>query len=258
MYWKVILCFIITVLLATVSIIIYITQTPVPNNADESRIQTPLSQIKTFVINLDRRPDRLHPLAERLRALHIDFERFAAVDGSALDQTHHADIERHFHDQNALVPQAIGCALSHVKVWQQIVDQKHDRALILEDDAIIPDDFIEQLNALRIDRFDLLYLQLSNIKCRHVHDNLYRPVRRDGNWGTTAYIITRQFASSILGRKIRDPIDVHLSAFYESHDVFLVYPTIIKPNLDSRSDLWGGVPRETGMEETLRRFELVA
>jgi hypothetical protein len=33
--------------------------------------------------------------------------------------------------------------------------------------------------------------------------------------------------ATVLGQKIRDPVDAHLSAFYESHDVFVVYPTIV-------------------------------
>ena len=38
---------------------------------------------KVFVINLDRRPDRLQRVVEQARSLGITFERFAAVDGMA-------------------------------------------------------------------------------------------------------------------------------------------------------------------------------
>lgn len=40
---------------------------------------------KVFVINLDRRPDRLQTISAKLSQLGIDFERFPAVDGTAAD-----------------------------------------------------------------------------------------------------------------------------------------------------------------------------
>lgn len=42
-----------------------------------------MSQIPIYVINLDRRPDRLAGISEQLATLGLEFERIAALDGKS-------------------------------------------------------------------------------------------------------------------------------------------------------------------------------
>ena len=58
----------------------------------------------------------------------------------------------------------VGCALSHLLVWQEIIDDGLPHAVVLEDDARVPDDFalrttamLEELNA-RGGAWDICYL----------------------------------------------------------------------------------------------------
>lgn len=94
---------------------------------------------KIFVINLDESKDRWLDSQKQLTG--IKFERVQAVDGGALDV-----IQKHKHFSHRLNRQQyhkvlttgeIGCYLSHRKVWEKIVDDNLDFAIVLEDDFIL-------------------------------------------------------------------------------------------------------------------------
>lgn len=87
-----------------------------------------------FVINLDRDPAKLAAVTRRLAAQGLDFERVAATDGAAMTAAQRAA---------ACTPAcarlcpagAVGCFLSHMRVWRTVAERGLDRALVLEDDA---------------------------------------------------------------------------------------------------------------------------
>lgn len=96
--------------------------------------------IKTYVISLaDETKRRQHVLAECAR-YHIDAELVDAVD---MRQVTQAEIERlsyrltHLKSkrQRWLKTGELGCALSHHAVYQKMIEEKHDYALVLEDDV---------------------------------------------------------------------------------------------------------------------------
>jgi GR25 family glycosyltransferase involved in LPS biosynthesis len=91
---------------------------------------------EAWIINLDRRQDRL----ERFKKTHPDLARrvmrLSAFEGSRLELT--PKLARLFkpHDFNWKKP-VMGCALSHLAMWVQLINEKPDinTYLILEDDA---------------------------------------------------------------------------------------------------------------------------
>ncbi len=101
--------------------------------------------MKIFVISLSDAHNRRNSIRNRLSALGLDFEFFDAVDGrQGIPEcyTHMVDtktarknVGRDMHDVE------ICCALSHVLVYQKIVDENITDCVILEDDAIIDDAF---------------------------------------------------------------------------------------------------------------------
>jgi glycosyl transferase, family 25 len=120
--------------------------------------------LKTYVINLKRRNDRLQFVKEQLDQLGIVFERVNAVDGNDLS----AD-QRELYDQKKfaleckrqLVNGEIGCALSHRAVWQQMVADKIPYALILEDDVRLKSELVSLLaDSECYEAFDFLNLTL--------------------------------------------------------------------------------------------------
>lgn len=88
--------------------------------------------MRTYLINLDRSPERLARMDRILGELGLDYERVPAIDGLALPE---AEICRH--NEVALQPLSageIGCFLSHRAAWMRMVEAGLPHALILEDD----------------------------------------------------------------------------------------------------------------------------
>jgi GR25 family glycosyltransferase involved in LPS biosynthesis len=93
-------------------------------------------RLKQWVINLDRRRDRL----DSFRAAHAGTpwataERWPAIDGRSLVLT--ADLARRLAPNDFFWKKSVsGCALSHIGLWEQLIgDSEADAYLIFEDDA---------------------------------------------------------------------------------------------------------------------------
>ena len=157
------------------------------------------NSIPLFLINLDRRTDRLGKMISRLGDL--PFKRIAAVDGQNLD-------EREFISTTAKYKMAkneIACILSHKLVWQKIVDENTPYACILEDDVHLsssfpgfinnadwlPDDF----NVIKIETF-LARVFLSQEKSP-VRDRLLRQLG-SMHAGSAGYFVSRKGALGLL------------------------------------------------------------
>ena len=103
-----------------------------------------LNTIKTFVINMDRRGDRLAEMN-----IPFKWERFPAFDGTKL------------HVPSNSKPGIIGCLKSHQALLKRIQDEKLEVAIIFEDDADLCDDFETKFNSIMNklpEDWDLLYL----------------------------------------------------------------------------------------------------
>ena len=93
-----------------------------------------------FVINLEHSADRRAAMIARLDPLHVNYSFFKAVNGQALDidaLPAYAKTRRRLFFGRDLTKGEIGCLLSHKAVYQHIVDNNIDRAIILEDDVFI-------------------------------------------------------------------------------------------------------------------------
>ena len=82
-------------------------------------------------------------MSEQLARLGIQFERITAVDGRTYSFNNNEYDKEMAIKKNgrALIPGELGCALSHKKIYQKILDEKIEYSLILEDDVGLPDDF---------------------------------------------------------------------------------------------------------------------
>jgi glycosyl transferase family 25 len=83
-------------------------------------------------------------MIEQLNRLQLDWELVEAIDAQSLtDQqiaSHCAPMSTEMR-QRYLTRGAIGCALSHIKALQIILMRGYERACILEDDLLLPEDF---------------------------------------------------------------------------------------------------------------------
>lgn len=110
------------------------------------------AQIPVFIINLDSSPERFVHAEQQLQALGIQPQRFRGVFGKDLTQ---AEVDacydksanlRYF--RRSLSPGEIGCYLSHRGVWQLMVEQNIEVAIVLEDDIDVDARFADALTQI--------------------------------------------------------------------------------------------------------------
>ena len=100
-----------------------------------------------FAINLARSLDRRAHITAELDLSGLDYELVPAVDGRALDLddlnlVDPALVQRFGGEEGApstLLAGSVGCALSHLQVYRDIIDRGLDHALVVEEDVILPD-----------------------------------------------------------------------------------------------------------------------
>ena len=107
------------------------------------------SKLNYYVINLDRSPKRLEECKTNFSSMGISLERVSAVDGKLNDLSLYFDDELCRKEMGrSIQPGEVGCFLSHVKAIQKFWESDADYAIILEDDALPNDDFLEVVDDL--------------------------------------------------------------------------------------------------------------
>ncbi len=209
-----------------------------------------MPDIRTYVINLDRAPDRLATMDIQLQALRLPYERIAAVDAANVTEAMATSVTAPRlgalfkgmpgYRQNAksgpamywpevgryFVAGEIACYLSHGRALQAFVDSGADAALIFEDDAEIDEDIADVIDVIhRLPRARIV--KLEGIQASY--ETNY-PVARIGernvmmmlkpSTGAAGYYINRAGAEQILPRlfPIREPFDAFLRQYW-SHGV---------------------------------------
>jgi glycosyl transferase, family 25 len=98
-----------------------------------------VKRLHTWVINLDRAPQRLARIGPRLDQLGLAWTRFSAVEGRLLSEAEQAATldQPSFEQLHGMTPSLgeLGCYLSHVGLMQVFLQTPHEFALILEDDV---------------------------------------------------------------------------------------------------------------------------
>lgn len=177
--------------------------------------------ISTFVINLDRRPDRLAAVTEVLRKASIAFERISAVDAAAATEAGLAPSQTHG-PIGPLSAATRSCTASHLKALHRFLETDARHGLILEDDVTVRPDLAQLLqddswlngraHLLKVEKFGperpskiLVGRKLGSLPYE-LGD--FRPML-SRHTGAAAYIVSRQGAEIILSfaGKINVPID---------------------------------------------------
>jgi glycosyl transferase family 25 len=104
--------------------------------------------VHAYVINLARSADRRAHITGELKKTGLDYEIVTAVDGRELDLSDWTIIDPSLATQIGLPAGTVGglpagtagAALSHLRVYKKIIADGPDKALVLEDDVILPAD----------------------------------------------------------------------------------------------------------------------
>src|SRR5690625_7796816 len=92
--------------------------------------------MKVYVITLKRHVKRQELMRQRMAHLGVEFEFFYGVDGYQLSESELARVDQAYcreHFGHELTHGEIGCALSHIKLYEKIQKEGIEQALILEE-----------------------------------------------------------------------------------------------------------------------------
>ncbi|QDI82180.1 glycosyltransferase [Methylorubrum populi] len=222
---------------------------------------------RIFVLNLDRRADRLEIIDRRLRRLDISYERIAAVDGREASVNaeweeyaskfrpefgkrmssrkfyleHVSDTQRVQHMQAVLngpvlrTPGAWGYAKTYQNVLRTCIDRAYKRVLILDDDGVFHKDF-RKLFTKAVSQLpcDWKILQLGTMQydwdwTRPYSENLYLP---DGVLvGSHAVGLTADVIPIMLEHIERFNLPVDIGALHYAAREFREKSFVAVPNL---------------------------
>jgi collagen beta-1,O-galactosyltransferase len=197
----------------------------------------------SFLINLPHRKDRLESFKQLYTQanINIPLHIHTAVNGKKLklEDIHITRLaKKEITDSQTLgyrtkhyqlTMGGIGCYLSHVGLWNFIYNKGIDYALIFEDDASIPPDFIENLNISiknmnKADPdWDILFLDALCRDCIPYQDNI---VKINKFYLMHAYIIRRKTIKKMFDYKMLFPINQQIDWCIGSHSNILKLYTV--------------------------------
>lgn len=207
-----------------------------------------LNDVHSYVINLDRRPERWTAVLSQPDAKRIPhLERYSAVDGkninvdtdsriSTVARYNIKNFTRRSHDMLDSIG-GVGCALSHIGLWSKLVDSDQNVFLILEDDVLLPKGTWERVEAVYTSAPNLSdstswdIWSIGNLNCNSTMGNAIQTGGRKSQdrseWvqcrefiGLQAYFISRTGAEKLL--KEVYPIQQHI-------DWFITYYASMRP-----------------------------
>ncbi len=180
--------------------------------------------MKLFVISLKQAKSRRVHIRHVMEAQSLNFEWFEAVDGSDIG-SYPSISEQEYRFSENLLAGKIGCFLSHIMCWQNILSKGLDQAIILEDDIVLGDNatrFLDNTDWLP-EEFDLIKVDthlsscpLKSTKPIQIDNNRKLYELLDTHHCTGGYVISARGARRLLGSVKSGVIDLPVDDFMYS------------------------------------------
>jgi len=225
-----------------------------------------ISNIKSYVINLEKYKNRYDLCLKRLSKINVKPERFNAI---YVDNEYSDEIKKitypsvqytikngRFSHNNIGTKGAIGCYLSHVTLWKMLLESDEDMFLIFEDDVDINENIndIENkinktLNSMSTFDWNIIYLGFFDTTTINMSQNPEIYFRKPKNmvYGTHAYLINKEGARKLLEKAIPivDQIDSYISYMallnninvYETSEVFFIQNNLSKTTIQTDNSI---------------------
>jgi len=171
--------------------------------------------MKTFVISLQRRPDR-RELFQKTN-VSLEYEPFDAIDGWEINHqwliNNGFDTYKDWIDpinNTHITHGEVACYLSHYYLWAKCI-ALNEPIIIIEDDAIVSDRFsIKEIEDVIVRRgYNFLYLGYREMGTSKKIDKTF--VRPDYPYWTVGYVVTPESAKILIqNRKGIIPVDEYL------------------------------------------------
>jgi glycosyl transferase family 25 len=204
--------------------------------------------MKAFVINLERAKDRRRHILRQLEKHKLDYEFIDAVDGKQMGQEEIeqlCDLEEVKRRPQKLTVGALGCALSHYKAHQKILNENLDMALVLEDDMVFLDSFKDVLEEIKnhIETNEVVLLHyFSSAQDQKLIISRQEAVPLSRKWSLMypvdipqsggAYVITKEVAQSLVETRLPIRVEADDWQFYYENkfiqSIRCVYPFIVR------------------------------
>ena len=209
--------------------------------------------IKCFIINLERRKDRLQKISKHLKKNGFNFIRFNAID--AINENIHI-LNRNISQNGPLGELSKGdlaCFQSHYLLWKHISINEKRPILILEDDTYIsnlgfkilknPNWIPSDAMIIKCEKFgnERHRVLLSPIKCSFDSFNLHFLLSKHS--GTGGYIVTPEGADFLVKNSVNVNVSVDHFLFNPNNSKIFtklkplqIYPAICEQT-DTSSDI---------------------
>jgi len=215
----------------------------------------PKIKYKCWIINLETRKDRLDKINAQ-RHLLPPFSVLKAYDGKSLTVSPRLRSLCRHNDFNMRMG-VIGCALSHMRLYKQLLEEGEDvdGYLIMEDDITVSDEFLLKLNRI-----------FSFISVKHIHPDAvfftyildwrkgykietpsglvrqtYEQIKNISIGGMGCYYVSKQGARNILKRidtlTLECAIDAVLYRMCDEYEVYFTFPSIASQLSDPISNI---------------------
>ena len=202
-----------------------------------------------YVINLEECKDRWINCQEQLTKYNISktkYTRFNAIKPDLLNfnKRIYEGFNKILSRRKSYIQGALGCKLSHMEILEKYKSITHKTILILEDDFVLCDNFLNELENVKsyldtLPFWNMCYLGFSmnskhnskviDLDVKSKHDTIKNIKILKKCHTTHAYLINTSFISQLLDICNNEPkeIDVCYTIAQEKYDIYGVYPCLI-------------------------------
>jgi len=211
-----------------------------------------------WVANLERSPERRRFMQQQFASLHLSYRIINASDGKQLSRE---DLQKYSKrhalkfKRRELSTGEIGCALTHAKIYQQMLDENLEEVLILEDDIVLTQDLLHVLlqrrkfppkwEAVNLANTWAQAIPLGEPVCKDYKICRFRGIANR----TSAYLINRQGAKKLIEHvyPIRLPADDLLGLTQITKlRLYGITPSVVAL-ADFKSDIWSDKGEANGL-----------
>jgi GR25 family glycosyltransferase involved in LPS biosynthesis len=192
--------------------------------------------MKTYVINLKRRPDRLTRFLENVGNFlpNFDLQIIEAIDGETLNPYEERDNISEWNFRNLSekkLKAVIACCKSHLMAYKYFLNENFSHALIFEDDAhpnVPPETLQDEIESINLpENFGIIYL--NKFTMQKISPKTQELIRIKSGTTAESYIISKEFAEVAYDNisKQMGALDRHLNLLIEGNEAthFTFYET---------------------------------
>jgi glycosyl transferase family 25 len=213
--------------------------------------------MKKYIINLKRRPDRLQNFKNNFKEFADDIQVVYGFDGKNFfsESKKEQEMARKCFNLNR---GEMGCAISHFRIYQDIIDNNYDYGMIFEDDAMPSDNFNEKINNVlkEMPNCDILFFggrftpdfMLNEPEFIKISDNivmhnikLWDMMKHERT--THGYIISKKLAQFLLDKFEKEGMRCAMDNWFlqairnNNFDIYNSQPLLCYSSFNSESDI---------------------